>query len=171
MRRIATLLVATVLLVAACGTAAGPTPSPQSARPTTTPSPTAAPSPTAGYSTATAEVVFDGKSCTYRGPAVVPSVTRMTFDLRTSESDVIFVVAAVVAGTTWEEYRNWNGSGSPPFIIVAGGTLVRHDGPGSATVDLRDLANAHAWGVSCVRHIDAADQANFAAALIEVVNP
>ena len=120
MRRETTLMGMLVLIVAACG---GTASQPVTAGPTTAAPLTAAPvaatpvpkTPTPAGATpipvamVPATVTFDGKACTYVGPAVVPSGSTMVFtlvntpDALTSTKGAALIVLPVKDGTTWEQ--------------------------------------------------------------------
>jgi hypothetical protein len=107
MGRFTTLLGALVLVVAACGGSASPTAVPATATPiTATPAP-ATPATTAPTMTPvaiSASVAFDGKACTYAGPAVVPMGASVTLTLTSTYAKPSMVVLMpVVDGTTWDQ--------------------------------------------------------------------
>lgn len=177
MRRSAILIAAAAILVTACSSGSTPSPSaiPPAPPPTTSPAP---PSPSPSPSpVANAEVTFDGTSCTYLGPKVVVSGTRMTIDFTVHyepASVAHLIVAAVKEGTTIADIAAWNSDhrpseGYPPYIEgIAAGLLTTKVGPGTVVVDLNDMTHAHAWTVDCLIP-DAADIARNGA-LIQVVS-
>jgi hypothetical protein len=112
MRRFTTLIGTLALGVAACGGAASPAPTamPATATPAATPAPATAepatPSPAAFISVS---VTFDGETCTYSGPSVVPHGSTLVFTLENTTAAMAdgigaaLVVLPVVDGTTWEQ--------------------------------------------------------------------
>ncbi len=113
MRRFTTLIGALVLVVAACGGSASPTatPGPATATPVAaTPAATpATPAPTATPAAISAAVTFDGQTCTYAGPPVIPRGASVTFTLVNTPAwekgslGAALLVAPVRDGTTWEQ--------------------------------------------------------------------
>jgi hypothetical protein len=111
MGRITTLMGALVLVVAACSSSGSPTAVPPSATPaqaTQAPATAAAvatPAPATATSLAiSASVAFDGKACTYAGPAVVPMGSTVTLTLTSTYAKASMVyVMPVVDGTTWDQ--------------------------------------------------------------------
>lgn len=115
MRRFTTLIGALVLVVAACSGNASPaaTPGPGTATPlAASPGPPTA-TPTATPAAISATVTFDGQTCTYAGPAVIPRGAAVTFTLvntpawaKGSTGAGLFVTP-VQDGTTWEQVLAW----------------------------------------------------------------
>lgn len=118
MRRFTTLMTAMVLVLAACGTSAttlaSPAAPPPSAAPVTaapaTPPPTATAAPTPDV--LAVSVTFDGRTCTYAGPPVLPVGTALAFTLTNTPATLDaatppagLVVVPVVDGTTWEQIQ------------------------------------------------------------------
>jgi hypothetical protein len=107
------------LVLAACTVGGSPAPSSvptevpgEPAAAVTTPTPTTAPTPTpARTPTAVLEVrvTFDGETCTYLGPAVVPHGTMLRFEFAPDEavSDADVLVYAVEPGTTYQDLLDW----------------------------------------------------------------
>jgi hypothetical protein len=113
MGRFATLLEGLVLVVAACSgsaspAATAPTPAPVTPAPAATPAPVT-PTPAATRVTISSAVTWDGRECTYAGPAAVPFMSTVEFKLtNTSASDfAALFVMPVQEGTTWEQVVDW----------------------------------------------------------------
>lgn len=131
MGRFTTFIGALVLVIAACSGSASPaaTPGPATATPAS-----AAPAPTEAASMApiAVTVTWDGKTCTYSGPAVVPLGSTAVFTLvdmeREKDSSMAaansLVVNPVVDGTTWEQAldyaANHGGAEPPPWARIPG---------------------------------------------------
>jgi len=112
MRRFTTLLGALALAVAACGGAASPAPTqvPATPTPAETPAPsTAAPVTPSPAAFITVSVSFDGETCTYSGPSVVPHGSTLVFTLENTTAAMAdgigaaLIVLPVLDGTTWEQ--------------------------------------------------------------------
>ena len=110
MRRSLTIIGTLVLVVAACSGTASPavTPVPATPTPAATPAPLT-PAPTTTPVALSAAVTFDGKTCTYAGPTVIPRGTEVAFTLndtpaalKNSRGAALYVVP-VVDGTTWDQ--------------------------------------------------------------------
>ncbi len=108
MRRLTAILPLSMLVIAACGSSAAPTPAAATPTPTATQVlETSSPTPTT-HAPINAVVVFDGESCAYAGPAVIPSGTtlRLDYENRAKEQAGLFV-ARVDDGTTVQDLRDW----------------------------------------------------------------
>ncbi len=160
MRRLTILIASGVLLLGACSTAAStPTTAPTTQDATATPIVSALSTPVPSSTSAAvvqAKVTFDGESCRYLGPMVVPSGTRMTIDFQPAAAipAAAMGVAPVVDGTTLEDLRksdpDWPPSrGIPPWVIMSAFNLASKTGPGSIAIDLASLTNSHAYSVVC----------------------
>jgi hypothetical protein len=111
MKRMASLITALSILAVGCGGGANgaatltaepsATPAPATATPEPTPAPTAAPT--------LVSVTWDGTTCDYRGPAVVPRGAQVLWAFANIgpavDDDSILAVGAVQAGTTWDDVR------------------------------------------------------------------
>ncbi len=124
-----------VLVVAACGgsassTAAPATSTPISATPVAaTRAPATAvpgtPEATATQVAISASVTFDGKACTYAGPAVVPMGAAVTLTLTSTYAKASMVyLMPVVDGTTWDQVVADTGripaSQAPAWVNIPG---------------------------------------------------
>ena len=111
MRRITAMIGVLALVVAACSGSASPSPT----RAPATPAPTATPAPSTTAPSAspvaqlTAVVTFDGTTCTYAGPTVIPRGAAVAFSLTKAPAavsgnldDAGLFVMPVRDGTTWE---------------------------------------------------------------------
>ncbi len=127
MRRLAIVSGIVTVMLAACSSGATPAPT-QLADATVAPVPTvtvaipASPAPTATHAPIDVAVVFDGSTCGYAGPAVIPSGTTVRFAFQRPESvDVALVVVRVDPGTTWEQAKDWadthTGDQPPGFVL------------------------------------------------------
>jgi hypothetical protein len=149
MRRVTSLIGMAVLVVAACGGTASQTATaaPATAAPTAatqaraTPAPatpvpvTAAPPAVSANPVALvpATVTFDGKACTYVGPAVVPTGSTMVFTLvnapeaLTTTKGAALYVLPVKDGTTWEQVladaKKYKQSNVPDWARYPGATV------------------------------------------------
>ena len=112
MRRSVSLIGTLVLVVAACSGTASPTATslPATSAPAVTPTPVT-PAPTATHIALSAAATFDGKTCTYAGPTVIPRDAEMSFKLTNTPAALkgsrgagLYVVP-VVDGTTWQQIR------------------------------------------------------------------
>jgi hypothetical protein len=110
MGRSTTFIGALVLLVAACG-GASPAATSVPATPTLaapTPAPVT-PAPTASPVAISATVTFDGQTCAYAGPAVVPRGAAVTFTLVNTPAwangsiGAGLFITPVLDGTTWAQ--------------------------------------------------------------------
>jgi hypothetical protein len=149
-RTFATVLLASVLVAgctAAGGPSAAPTPAPVTPAPdAATPAP-ATPAPTDAAMLIPATVTFDGTTCTYLGPAVVPlrSVIEWTFETTATTAEERasweLLVWDVRAEATWETIVAWAAENTlvqeppwrwPPWSTDANGRTVENwaaDGP------------------------------------------
>lgn len=181
MRRITTLVAASMLLLAACGGASEDVAPGDGAEAATTEAtqevsttqevsettPPATPEP----QSIEAKVVFDGDSCAYHGPLVVPGGAEMTLDFEATArpENVALVVMGVVDGTTWEEVVRdadtipASTTEIPPWIRVD--DLDARITPGSLTVPL-EVGN---FAVTCNTSPEDTDRV-YPAALIEVMS-
>lgn len=141
MKRITILVAAMALATAACaggstsgGAAAAPAaPAAETSEPTaaTGAAPTATQQPEAK-----ATMTWDGTTCTYAGPTVVPLGTRLTVTLaNTPEAEtggrqgVAFILARVDDGITQADFEAWakvhpRGSDVPPWLDANGTQIV-----------------------------------------------
>jgi hypothetical protein len=119
MRRFTTLIGALALVVAGCSGSASPaaTPGPATGTPSAaTPGPAtgtpsaATPGPATGTPLAiSATVTFDGETCTYAGPPVIPRGAAVTFTLVNAPAlekgslGAALLVTPVLDGTSWEQ--------------------------------------------------------------------
>ena len=112
MRRFTTLIGALAVAVAACGGAASPAPTqvPATPPPAETPAPsTAAPVTPSQAAFITVTVSFDGETCTYSGPSVVPHGSTLVFTLENTPAAMAdgigaaLIVTPVLEGTSWEQ--------------------------------------------------------------------
>ena len=133
MRRFTTLIGTLALAVAACGGAASPTPTevPATATPAATSTPATAepvtPSPAAFI---TVSVSFDGETCTYSGPSVVPHGSTLVFTLENTTAAMAdgigaaLIVLPVLDGTTWEQVladtAKAKQTDTPPWAVIPG---------------------------------------------------
>ncbi len=111
MGRLTATLGALVLVVAACSGSASPAATPVPATPTpvvATPAPVT-PAPTATPVAISAAVTWDGQTCTYAGPTVIPRGAVVTFKMTSTPAALkglrgggLFVMP-VLDGTTWEQ--------------------------------------------------------------------
>lgn len=136
MRRITTLFVSLVLVLAGCGgdgdetaSAEEPSTTTQAAQESTTTSQPAA----QAVETVDAKVVFDGEKCSYLGPAVIPAGTEVTFEFDDSAHPAALIVLHVEDGTTWDQVLESTGPGTariiPPWVVsyrvqIEAGTLA-----------------------------------------------
>jgi hypothetical protein len=131
MRRITTILGAMALAVAACA-GTSPTPTPNPATPTPV-QPTAAPvtvAPQATLLPISAAVTFDGKTCTYSGPTVIPRDAAITFTMTNTPAALqgsvgaALIVGPVVDGTTWQQILDYMAtnpvSKEPDWVFLPG---------------------------------------------------
>jgi hypothetical protein len=109
--RILIVALVPVQVLAACGSSTTPAPTSAPATPapsTTTPAP-ATSTPQSAAREIRATVTFDGKTCTYAGPTVVPSGSVIDWTLvetaavLESHDTACLVVLPARYGTTWEE--------------------------------------------------------------------
>jgi hypothetical protein len=181
MTRITTLVAALVLLLAACGGASGDVAAEDGTDAATTEA-TQAPSTTQEEAETTvpatpaspsieAKVVFDGESCVYQGPLVVPDGVEIAFDFEATArpENVALVVVGVVDGTTWEEIAHdadtipASTSDIPSWVRVD--DLDVRITPGSLTVPL-EIGD---YAVTCNTSPTDTDRV-YPAALIEVMS-
>lgn len=111
MRRLTTLIGALALVAAACSTGNAPTPTavPATGTPAATATALATPTAKASALTLSARVTWDGQTCTYAGPMVVPRGAMVNFALANTPSALkgglkgaSLYVVPVEQGTTWE---------------------------------------------------------------------
>ena len=116
MGRFTTLIGALALVVGACsgGASSASTSAPTTPAPTSAPStPAPTPTPTASPVAISATITFDGQTCTYAGPAVVPRGGALTFTLVNTPAyakgslGAGLFVTPVLDGTTWEQILAW----------------------------------------------------------------
>lgn len=173
MRRTTALIIGSMLMLAGCGgdgdggdtAAADPattTPATQAAEPPTTPAPATQPAVDLELT-----VRFDGETCSYRGPVVVPDGTRATFTFERSESgdEGALVVEPVTEEATWEGIVDWSdtnaGSVAPPWGMGGAEMLFA---PGAVDMTLQQgryvvVCVTSPWGTN----------KSYPAALIEVI--
>lgn len=143
MGRLMTSVAAVALLVSACGSAAtSAAPSVPAQAPTAAAAPVAA-TPTFAASAAAigVTVTFDGKTCAYAGPSVVPSGAVLEWSMENtpeafkSTKGAALLVLPVAEGTTWDEIVEYTSthksSEVPDWALVPGtGTYMGVDGLG-----------------------------------------
>jgi hypothetical protein len=115
MKRLIALVGLAALVISACGAGASPAQAPATATPT--PAPTATPFPSVAPSPAsvTVHVTFDGKKCSYAGPAVVKEGTTIAWAFQNTPAAIQastekgamslgsdLVILPVRPGTTWD---------------------------------------------------------------------
>jgi hypothetical protein len=133
MRRFTTLIGAVAVAVAACGGAASPAPTQVLATgtPAETPAPsTAAPVTPSQTAFITVTVSFDGETCTYSGPSVVPHGSTLVFTLENTPAAMAdgigaaLIVTPVLEGTTWEQVladtADLRQTDTPDWAIIPG---------------------------------------------------
>jgi hypothetical protein len=148
MGRFTTFTGVLVLVVAACTAGSSPSPTnvPATATPVTatqapaTPVPTATPAPTATPVAISAAVTFDGKTCVYTGPAVVPRGAAVTFTMTNApalkkDAKAALLVMPVTGGTTWQQVLAATGPGKSVEVIPPWVNGLKVDGvfPDSVT--------------------------------------
>ena len=131
MKGITLLVAAMALATVACGggsSASAPaatdtTPAAETVPPAVTTAPAATPQPEA-----TAAMTWDGTTCTYAGPTVVPQGTRLTVALTNTEGSMsggrdgaAFLLMKVDDGITQQDFEAWGkdhpkGSDVPPWV-------------------------------------------------------
>lgn len=180
MGRLTTLIAALALLVAACtGTPVATSSSAATAThppaPTTTPAPaTLAPSSTGRLIPAT--ITFDGSTCQYAGPTVVPSGSVIEWTLVNTPAALkgsiggAILVCHVFGGTSWEDILAYNAEhpslyDPPPWLASS---QQFEPGDAAAGVPMRTLAGPYAISVYCV-NADGDNRLVFPAALIQVL--
>ncbi len=104
-------LLAVMLAACSSGTSAAPSAAP-SVEPTpqptpmtaATPAPTASPAPTATTPGLAVKVTFDGETCAYVGPTVIPDGTMLRFQYAPDQEvgGSTLLVYGIKPGTTWE---------------------------------------------------------------------
>ncbi len=133
MGRLMTSVAAVALLVSACGSAAtSAAPSVPAQAPTATVAPaTAAPTPLASEAAIAVKVTFDGETCTYAGPSVVPSGAVIEWSMENtpeafkSTKGAGLLVLPVADGTTRDEiveYTSTHGASEIPDWAYVPGT-------------------------------------------------
>ena len=106
MGRFTTFIGALALVIAACSGSASPATTPGLAAATPA---SATPAPTAAPAAISATVTFDGQSCKYAGPAVVPLGAAVSFTLVNTSAwakgslGAALLVTPVQDGTTWAQ--------------------------------------------------------------------
>lgn len=133
MKRFTTLIGTLALAVAACGGAAStaPTEVPATATPAAAPTPaTAEPATPSPAAFITVTVSFDGETCTYSGPSVVPHGSTLVFTLENSPAAMAdgigaaLIVLPVLDGTTWErvlaDTANAKQTDTPAWAVIPG---------------------------------------------------
>lgn len=178
MRRITTLMTALVVVLAGCGgdgsevAATDASPAAVTAttlEPPTTTQPQVDPDlPKIEPPEIEAKVVFDGATCSYAGPLVVPAGVKIGFDFdATAKAEsVALVVLGVAEGTTWEEVlegAEMPASG-PVFPEWAKTDKIHVDFPGTMTTALE----AGEYVVTCNTAPSDTDRVH-PAALLEVM--
>jgi hypothetical protein len=179
MRRRATLAAALALALAACAAApvvdptpTPPTPTPEPARPAP---PTPSPTPAAVLIPVT--VSFDGVTCTYAGPKVVPIGSAIEWTLVNTPAALDgsigggLLVSPVAFGTTWEDVAAWTAEhGSlfeaPPFLRNDAQIWTPEDA--AAGVPMRTLVEPYPELVLCF-NAEGDDPQVFPAVLIQVM--
>ncbi len=175
-----TILIAVVALAAAACASTGSQATPDQATPdqvTSTPAATtlapATPSPAAAAPIAV-NVTFDGTTCTYTGPTVVPSGSTMVWTLQNApELDMwtgsTLGVEAVVDGTTWDQILNGprKVSVAPPWVILEDERLLWFNDANKGTT-METTMTRSAYLVICFQSPQGTDTA-FPAALIHVL--
>ena len=180
MKRCTALMAALALVAAACGASATPTPTAAPATPA--PAPTTAPARATPAPTSTARfipatVTFDGTSCSYTGPAVVPigSVIEWTLVNTPAALDGSIgggiLVHPVRLGTTWEDVLAWHAKhpsllDPPPWVGSSSQFFTPEDAAAKAA--MRTLAGPYALFVGCA-NADGDDPLVFPAVLIQVL--
>ncbi len=132
MGRLMTSVAAVALLASACGSAAtSAAPSAAAPAPTATAAPaTATPTPAASATAIAVKVTFDGKTCTYAGPSVVPSGAVLDWSMENtpeafkSTKGAGLIVLPVAEGTSWDEIVGYTSthksSEIPDWALVPG---------------------------------------------------
>ncbi len=98
-------------------------------------------------------VTFDGTSCVYRGPSVLPAGARLAFEFvqDASREPASLRLLAVKAGTTWQQVQA-GGRVSyilPPWVDEDATSLVI-SGSGTGFVDLAEPQSDDGFAVECV---------------------
>lgn len=163
MGHLTVLFAALALVTAGCGAASPPTPTIAPATPTpaaTTPAP-ATPAPSSEARLINATVTFDGKTCKYDGPAVVPTGSAIEWTFTTTPAatedpsgETILVVMATRYGTTWDDVlesvtgHNWT-EATPPYYQP--GPIMGYYGPDDAAIGtpFRTLMTPYPYLVAC----------------------
>lgn len=150
------ILLAGLLAMALAGCSSGatiaPSPEPSSAPETAPPSvaaPTATPEPIP--EALDVKVTFDGETCTYLGPSVVPDGTVMRFEYAPNQEWIgtYLIVYGVEPGTSWEELKATEGgkvTDPPDFVYEATAAWVHSNGSMLYTIS-STLPNASNDGV------------------------
>ena len=135
MRRFTTLTLALALVVAACtssgSTSSAPSQVPATAAPATAAPAQVTPAPTATPVAIAATVTFDGQTCVYAGPSVIPRGASVTFKLTNTPAALkdsqgaALLVMPVVDGTTWDrilaDVATYKQSEEPPWVFLPDG--------------------------------------------------
>jgi hypothetical protein len=157
-----TPLIGTLLLVvAACSTSGSPTPTDAGATFAPASATPARSTPSSAEGMIPATVTFDGKSCTYAGPAVVPtgSVIEWTFTNTAAATEgpteeTILVVMQTRYGTTWEEVlesvtgHKWT-EATPPYYRPGGYLQGYGKDDAAAGTPFRTLMDPYPYLVAC----------------------
>ncbi len=143
--RYITTVVVLLMVLAGCGSgedttsAAGPETITQ---PTQQPTTALDPAPQTGEAV-DARVIFDGETCSYLGPTIIPSDTEVTFEFDDAAHPAALVVLSVDDETTWEQVLQATGPGTarvvPEWVQqywaqIESGSLVRRLDPGDYLV-------------------------------------
>lgn len=179
MRRLTVLFAALALLAAACAGAPVPA-SPSAALATATPAPAtpapATPAPSSAARLIRATVTFDGTTCSYAGPTVVPigSVIEWTLVNTPTALDGSIgggiLVHPVHQGTMWEDVLAWHAKhpsllDPPPWAFTSAQFFAPEDAAAKAA--MRTLAGPFALFVGCAAEGD--NPLVFPAVLIQVL--
>ena len=134
MGRVTAMIGALALVVAACSGSAAPAATPTPAAPTPSATPAqVTPAPSATPVALSAAVTFDGKTCTYVGPSVVPRGSVVSFTLSnnpalTGAKRAELLIGPALAGTTWEQvvaYANTHKASEPaPWAYMPDGVGI-----------------------------------------------
>lgn len=180
MGRLTIAMTALALVAAACGSDAAPAstraPETLAPAPTMTPAP-AASEPSSAARLIPATVTFDGSTCTYAGPTVVPTGSVIEWTLINTPAALdgsiggAILVFPVKPGTSWEDvvaFRAKNDSlfDPPPWLGNSYQFWTPEDA--AAGVAMRTLAGLYALMVNCA-NADGDDPRVFPAVLIQVL--
>ncbi len=134
MGRVTAMIGALALVVAACSGSVAPTATPAPVTPglTATPAPVT-PAPTTTPLVLPAALTWDGATCTYAGPSVVPRGSVVSFTLSndpalTGAKRAELLIGPALAGTTWEQvvaYANTHKASEPaPWAYMPDGVGI-----------------------------------------------